>query len=179
MVRSFCSMGSKDKERFIESQLSVEGGSGGHIGFSILAHLEEDEEVSYETRRHWATTMPFLAVALLLARFTNALSLFLVLPALFQMKTYEYAVTDRRIVAKWGLLKTRVDSIPLEEIEDVAVTEGRLGRLLGLGNATIRAKGKKYRFCMIEDPRAFLYYANQALARSRAEGAASREQDHP
>lgn len=162
MVRSFCSMGSKDKMRYIESELSVEGGSGRAIPFSVLSHLEEDEEVAYETRRHWATSLPFLVLGLLLARMTYALSLFLVLPALFQMKTYEYAITGRRVIAKWGLFKTHVDSVPLEAVGEITVEETRLGTKLGMGNVTLKGTGRTWSFKYIEDPRAFAFYANKA-----------------
>ena len=166
MVRSFCSMGSKDKMRYIESELSVEGGSGRAIPFSILSHLEEGEEVVYETRRHWATPLPFLAIGLILSPMTHALSLFLVLPALFQMKTYEYAITDRRVIAKWGLFKTHVDSIRLEEIENVAVGASSIGGKLGMGNARIETSGKTSEFRYIEDPWALAFYIEKAKGRN-------------
>ena len=162
MVRSFCSMGSKDKMRYIESTLSVEGGSGRAIPFSILSHLEEGEEIVYETRRHWGTSLPFLAIGLILSPMTHALSLFLVLPSLFQMKTYEYAVTDRRVIAKWGLFKTHVDSIPLEDVRNVVVGENFIGKKLGMGNVRIDSGEKTSEFQYIEDPWAFVFYIDKA-----------------
>lgn len=162
MVRSFCSMGSKDKMRYIESELSVEGGSGRAIPFSILSHLEEGEEVVYETRRHWGTSLPFLAAGLILSPMTHALSLFLVLPSLFQMKTYEYAITDRRVIAKWGIFKTRVDSIALEEIDDITTAESPIGEKLGMGSVMIRTGERTFEFRYIEDPKAFLFYIKKA-----------------
>lgn len=170
MVRSFCSMGSKDKMRYIESELSVEGGSGRAIPFSILSELEEGEDIVYETRRHWATTLPFLALGLLLARFTNALSLFIVLPSVFQMKTYEYAVTNRRVLAKWGLLKTRADSILLCEIEDAVTEENRIGKILGMGSVSIKCSERTLSFKYIEDPKAFVFYIKTQKEKAETSG---------
>lgn len=167
MVRSFCSMGSKDKMRYIESELSVEGGSGRAIPFSLLSELEENEEIVYETRRHWATTLPYLAVGLLLSRLTNALSLFLILPSVFQMKTYEYAITEKRVLARWGLFKTRTASIPLCEIEDVIAEESQVGRKLGMGNVTVKSAERTLSFKYIEDPRAFAFYANAQKTKAK------------
>lgn len=167
MVRSFCSMGSKDKMRYIESELSVEGGSGRVIPFSILSELEEGEDIVYETRRHWATTLPFLIAGLIFARYTNALSLFIILPSVFQMKTYEYAVTDRRVLAKWGLFKTRLDSMPLSEIEDVITEGNRAGKMLGMGNAALKGAGRTLSFKYIEDPAAFEFYIKRQKEKSK------------
>lgn len=160
-MRSICSMGSKDKMRYIESELSVEGGSGRAIAFSILSDLEEGEDVVYETRRHWATTLPFLVIGLLLARFTNALSLFIILPSVFRMKTYEYAVTDRRVLAKWGLFKTRVESLPLSGVTSVDAADSAAERLLGIGDIVVRCGDKSHTFKHVEDPKAFAHYIRQ------------------
>lgn len=160
-MRSVCSMGAKDKMRHIEAHMAEAGGA---IPFSAASLLADDETILYETRRHWATMLPYLAAALLFGRFTSGLSLFLLLLPFFQIKTFDYTVTDRRIVVREGMLRPVHRSIPLTDISAVAPSVGPLGPLLGLGDVTIETSEGTSVLRKIEDPAAFAFYAKQACA---------------
>ena len=163
-MRSVCSMGAKDKMRYIEDNLA-EGGNA--IPFSATALLEEGEEIVYETRRHWAVAMPYLIAALLLGRFTYGLSLSLLLLPLFQIKTYDYTLTDRRFIAREGVRRGICKVLPLAEVVTATPALGPLGAKLGLGSVMIETDSAKYAFHKIEDPAALAFYINRAVARAR------------
>ena len=157
-MRSVCSVGAKDKMRYIESEMA-DGGRA--IPFSMTTVLGEGEEVQYETRRHWATAIPWLAAALLLSRATNALSLFLALLPFFQVKTYEYAVTSERVLARETLFRKNETSIPLDEVTDVSVRKGPFGARLGIGTLVVSTARGDVTFRAVEDPDAFAFYTRK------------------
>ena len=76
----------------------------------------------------------------------------------------EYAVTDRRVLARRGLLARLTADIPLLEIEEVKVGRGLFGSS-GPGNVWIRrTDGTQTMFWRIRQPRAF----RDAIERGRA-----------
>ncbi|MDL2263730.1 PH domain-containing protein [Synergistaceae bacterium OttesenSCG-928-I11] len=157
-MRSVCSMGAKDKMRYIENEMA-DGGRA--IPFSLTAVLGVNEEIQYETRRHWATAIPWLVAALLLSRATNAVSLFLALLPFFQVKTYEYAVTNERILARETLFRKNETSIPLDEVADISVRKTPLSACLGIGTVVVSTARGVVVFRAIEDPDAFAFYAHK------------------
>ena len=77
----------------------------------------------------------------------------------------EYVVTDRRVLAKRGLLARLAVDIPLLEIEEVKVGRGLLGGSSGPGNVWIRrTEGTQTVFWRIRQPGAF----RDAVERGRA-----------
>lgn len=142
--------------RFIEEELA-EGNRS--IPFSLASILEEGEELYYETRRHWAILLPFLILGLLLSRATSGLSLLLILSPAFQIKTYDYAITDRRVIARQGMLRPERIEIPLGQIVSVEVApQPSLLEWLGVGTVCIHTGECSFRFHGIEDGRAFAFY---------------------
>ncbi len=57
------------------------------------------------------------------------------------LKTSEFAVTDKRVIIKVGVLRRRTLEIQLSKVESVAVTQGILGRILGYGEIVVRGTG--------------------------------------
>lgn len=61
--------------------------------------------------------------------------------ALIIMLTTEFAVTDRRVIAKTGFIRRRTLEMLLPKLESVAVDQNILGRLLNFGHVTIIGTG--------------------------------------
>jgi hypothetical protein len=160
-MRSICSLGAKDKMRFVEEEFA-EGSWA--IPFSLTSLLEEGEELLYETRRHWATAIPYLLAGIFLARTISAFFLLILILPIFQIKTYDYAVTNKRILARQGLMRPRRTSVPLEAVEEMYAGESLPSAKLGMGCIVLKTEREIFRFEKIEDPRAFLFYANKARA---------------
>lgn len=61
------------------------------------------------------------------------------LSAWIHRTTSEFAVTDRRLIAKVGLISRRTVEMHLTKIESLAIDQPVLGRILGFG--TVRCRG--------------------------------------
>jgi hypothetical protein len=126
----------------------------------IKSTLNKGETVIYAAHVHWGiylTIVPaFIAAEIFFAfivygsgivehfPWTNALLLipFLILPfGYIIQKTTELAVTNRRVIAKVGLVSRKTSEILLNKVESVEVQQGILGRLLNYGTVTVRGTG--------------------------------------
>ncbi len=66
------------------------------------------------------------------------------LPSWFRRATTEIAVTDRRIIAKRGLIRRHAIEMNMQKVESVDVDQTLLGRLFDYGNITIRGAGSSF-----------------------------------
>jgi membrane protein YdbS with pleckstrin-like domain len=55
----------------------------------------------------------------------------------------EFAVTNRRVIRKVGLLSREIEQAPLDKIQDITVDQGLLGRLLGFGTVTLETASER------------------------------------
>lgn len=80
-----------------------------------------------------------------LATSAGALAIFIaatyLLVAILHWRAAEFAVTNKRVIFKVGVLKRRTQEMFLEKIESVSVDEGLVGRALDYGTITIRGTG--------------------------------------
>jgi uncharacterized membrane protein YdbT with pleckstrin-like domain len=142
----------------------------------IDEHLLPGEQVTYRAHRHWLIFA--WPVLLLLAAGLAFLVLVLVdgwpegrwiLPpigllaaAIFAIKplveylTSEFAVTDKRVVTKVGLIERDSQETLLSKIETIGVDQTLLGRVLGYGTVTIVGTGgSREPFALIARPLEF------------------------
>jgi len=61
--------------------------------------------------------------------------------AWIRMRTTELAVTNRRVIAKFGLIRRDTIEIQVGRIESVQVHQGVMGRLLGYGKVIFSGAG--------------------------------------
>ena len=86
------------------------------------------------------------------------------LRALIIMFTTEFAVTNRRVIAKRGLVRRHTLEMLLPKIESVAVKQGILGRLLDYGTVTVVGTGgTRESFPAIESPLGLRTKINQII----------------
>jgi len=62
-------------------------------------------------------------------------------PPFIAKKTTELVITNRRIIAKFGLIKRHTIEINLSKIESIRVSQGVLGRMLNYGDLEIVGTG--------------------------------------
>ncbi len=55
--------------------------------------------------------------------------------------TTELAVTNRKVIGKWGLISRRTIEQRLEKIDSIEVEQTILGRILGYGTVEVRGSG--------------------------------------
>jgi uncharacterized membrane protein YdbT with pleckstrin-like domain len=78
------------------------------------------------------------------------------LPAYLKRTTSEFAVTNKRVIMKVGVLSTRSYELLLSKVEGIAVTQRLLGKLLNYGNIVVTGSGGTQEpFSDIQDPLQF------------------------
>lgn len=135
-------------------------------------HLLKDEIVIYRTLLHWKVfIIPVIFAVVVLAMFMliaakagyKHLELLIIIPAIpFILNAYitrrssEFAVTNRRVIMKAGVIQTRSLEILLNKVEAVAVNQTLLGKMMNYGDIVITGSGgTKELYRGIEDPLAF------------------------
>ena len=122
----------------------------------IDTHLLPGEVVSYRTRLHWkifvvpvlvSITMIALAIWALSAR-KNVLAIapvvvatMVLLVAWVQRRSSEFAVTNKRVIIKLGVMTTRSMELLLAKIEGITVSQSLAGRMFGFGEIIVTGSG--------------------------------------
>ncbi len=109
------------------------------------------ETVVARARTHWwiyASSIFFLAVAVgLLFFFPPAglallvVALFLFVRAFLYSYSTELAVTSKRVIAKFGLIRRSTVELSLSRVESFHVEQSILGRILDFGTLIIKGSG--------------------------------------
>lgn len=55
--------------------------------------------------------------------------------------TTELALTNKRVIAKFGFIRRSTIELRLDKVESIGVNQGILGRMLGYGNIVIKGTG--------------------------------------
>ena len=93
-------------------------------------------------------------------------SIWLGIRALIIMTTTEFAVTNRRVIAKTGFIRRHTLEMLLPKVESVSVNQSVLGRLINFGNVTIIGTGgTRETFRIIKDPVTVRSKVNQIIER--------------
>ena len=121
-------------------------------------HLLSGEAVTYRTRLHWKLYgLPLLLVLLVLAPLTwlaaarsstpalaflpAGVALIVLAIAWLKRRSSEFAVTNKRVIIKLGVLNTRSIELLLPKIEGIEVTQSLTGRLFGYGEIIVTGSG--------------------------------------
>jgi uncharacterized membrane protein YdbT with pleckstrin-like domain len=123
----------------------------------IDRNLLEGEQIVFRTRLHW---LLFLGPALLtvgvllplawlagrssasaLAAVPLGLGALALLAAYVRRQSSDFAVTNKRVMMKVGVLRTRSIELLLGKIEAISVDQGILGRIFGYGDIVLTGSG--------------------------------------
>jgi len=130
----------------------------GYVEDSLMA----GEQVTHRTKLHWTI---FLSLRALLTLF---------IAPLVARATSEFAVTNRRVIIKVGLVSRKTVELNLEKVESIGVEQTILGRILSYGTiVVVGTGGTKEPFRGIADPMGFRRAVNEATEALRARGQAS------
>ena len=81
--------------------------------------------------------------------------------------TTEFAITDRRIIAKRGLLRRKSLEVMLPKVESIGVTQSILGRFFGFGTIVVSGTGgTRQKFPNIAEPMKLRNQINARIATS-------------
>jgi uncharacterized membrane protein YdbT with pleckstrin-like domain len=94
------------------------------------------------------------------------ISLGVLLAPLISRKSTELVVTDRRVIAKFGLVSTHSVEIRLDKVESVRVQQGLTGKIFNFGDIMITGTGTTFDpIPKIARPLAFRNALNEAMER--------------
>ena len=102
--------------------------------------LTKDEEIVYTgTVSKWSLA-PLLLIGLFLIGFFG-LGIILWIIAAIRYFTTELAITNKRVIAKFGLISRSTIEINLHKIETIQVHQGILGRVFNFGSIIVSGAG--------------------------------------
>lgn len=147
----------------------------------LTAYLQPGEEIMYRARKH---VFLFLQPAILLAigymcyfaevRITHYLGvtlLFLGLVSLVQRLFVKigsiYAVTNKRVIIKTGVISRWTVERVLAKCEGIQVVQGVLGRIFGYGSIVVTTGGATNCYYYVAHPFWFKRAINEQIALSR------------
>jgi uncharacterized membrane protein YdbT with pleckstrin-like domain len=125
----------------------------------VTKNLMNNEEVNYTAKIHWFVYLPGIlsiiaGIAAIIASVNNdtvvfaliGLVLFLAgilsfIKAVISAKTTELAVTNKRVIAKVGLIRRETIELNHSKVESYQVNQPILGRIFGYGTITINGTG--------------------------------------
>lgn len=111
------------------------------MGKYVKSSLFDGEKIIYETKLHWIN---FFSLRGLLTLFIRPL---------IDRLTSEFAVTNKRVIIKVGLISRHTLEMKLSMVESMNVDQTVWGRLFGYGSITvIGAGGTREQFVNIANP---------------------------
>jgi membrane protein YdbS with pleckstrin-like domain len=142
--------------------------------------LGENEHVVYDLRPHWWTLVPSVLVTLLVVVLASlaygampggafqgaarlvvqvvavAVLLVWVGPRVARWATTHLVLTTDRLIYRTGMVARYAREIPLERIDDVTYSQSLFGRLIGIGDLHLQARGEQGQvlFEHVRDPKA-------------------------
>jgi len=127
-------------------------------------NLTADEAIVYRTRLHWVIYVgPAVLLVLAISQYGSdvpaiggvfcALGVFWGLLAMLDMFSSEFAVTDKRLIFKTGVVSRKTIELMLQKVESIRVDQSLLGRAMGYGTITVVGTGgTRNPFSRIEAP---------------------------
>jgi len=110
----------------------------------VRKSLIRGEQIEYETSYHWIIFCNLRAILTLFSA------------PLIDKYTDEFAITNKRVIIKVGLIRRKTLEMNLSKIESVNVYQTILGRILGYGTIqVIGTGGTRETFAMITKPLQF------------------------
>ena len=130
--------------------------------------LIEGETILHRARVSWWSQFGFVLLGILLL--VVVIGLFFLLYAWIQVRSTEIAITNRRVIAKFGFVKRHTVEINLDKVEALRVDQTVMGRFLNYGTIHISGAGSSVApMPDIADPlvfrRKFMEATNRPLTR--------------
>lgn len=143
----------------------------------IKKTLLQEETILYFTKPHYIIFYPmllWLALAIwffdttagttLLGTIALIASIFSCINSLINYYTSEYAITNKRVIIKFGFIRRQSLEVFLERIEGIYIEQSIIGRILNFGTVIIGGiGGTKNPFPYIPDPIKFRSSVQQQI----------------
>jgi uncharacterized membrane protein YdbT with pleckstrin-like domain len=142
----------------------------------VDSNLLPNEQVTYRARLHRIIYLLPVCVLILavvvaimgggwIALGVGLIGLVLLVPPWIRSVSSEFAVTNKRVLVKVGLVRRHSLELLLQKVEGIGVDQGILGRILGYGTITVSGTGgTREAFRMIARPLEFRRQVQASLA---------------
>lgn len=123
----------------------------------------------------FSSLVPFLATAKLVGVVAG---LCLAAYTYLRRRSYEYVITDRRVIRRSGIVARQVKASDLALVQDVTLDESVLGRILGYGDIVVESAGTagSLRMRDVRDPQRFVLALEKARVGRLGAGARPAEE---
>ena len=101
--------------------------------------LIEGEAILHRARVSWWSQFGFVLLGIVLL--VVVVGLFFLIYAWIQVRSTEIAITNRRVIAKFGFVKRHTVEINLDKVESLRVEQGLWGRFLNFGTIYVSGAG--------------------------------------
>lgn len=125
------------------------------MGKYVSQTVSLNETIIYEAKPHWISCLPrgIISIILILIGLRGGaggfiLSLIIAAAIMagpyIRLVTTELGITNKRVIGRYGLIKTLSLDAPLNKINNVSVSSGLFGKILGYGNVVITTSSGGY-----------------------------------
>ena len=136
---------------------------------NLLVH----ERIVFSTKLNWTLYIKSLIVILIgfLVLLDNLFGLIVVFIGMlsavvtyFKIKNFEFAVTNKRVIIKYGILRTRSFEIMLNKVEAIYVEQNIIGKIVNSGTMIIKGTGGSQNLLRnVDNPFQFRIALNQQI----------------
>ncbi|MCU7927790.1 MAG: PH domain-containing protein [Candidatus Thiodiazotropha sp. (ex Dulcina madagascariensis)] len=110
------------------------------MGKYVKTNLITDEKIQYEGKTSFWSLLPKLLLGLILLPLYGIGLVFLASAAIAYYTT-ELAITNKRVIAKFGLIRRNTIEMNISKVESIQVDQGILGRLFNFGSVLVSGAG--------------------------------------
>jgi uncharacterized membrane protein YdbT with pleckstrin-like domain len=123
------------------------------MGSYVRNSLVRNEQVVYESSLSaWPYFFPILLGILLIPILVGVV----ILTSLWiKFRTTELAVTNRRVIAKFGVIRRKAFELNIDRVEAIQIDQGVAGRIFGYGTLRIAGAGNFDPIPNVRSPMAF------------------------
>jgi len=111
------------------------------MGSYVNRNLAADEQVLYEAKVSWASQWFLFLFGLIFTITFMGLGLILVAIAVINVLTTELVITNKRVIAKFGLISRQTVELKNSKVESVQVNQSIMGRMLNFGSVVVSGAG--------------------------------------
>lgn len=110
------------------------------MGSYIVSALTKNEKVIYQGKISIWSLLPLIVLGFIFLGFFGIGLIFWVAAAIRYFTT-ELAITNKRVIAKFGLISRSTIEINIQKIESIQVRQGIIGRIFNFGSIVVSGAG--------------------------------------
>lgn len=109
------------------------------MGNYIESNLGRDEVILEKAHVSWLSQIGYIVFGIL--TLFIGIGIIFILIAIINVWTTELAITNRRVIAKTGLIRRNTIELKVTRVESLGVHQGILGRIFNFGSIVVKGIG--------------------------------------